>query len=160
MFCSYLESKHPPKKSDLQQTWMNTQVLIFTAFTMTKNKMFVAQNSLSCESKILCNSLITSNIFYTKCFNLANFCITIMSHEYHDISNHCPIYCLFNSLIMQATQPTTLFCTTGPLWGESIHQWWRWPVDCPHKVPSNVGKFFHVITSSWQHDIWVWVFGD
>ena len=50
--------------------------------------------------------------------------ITVKSHEHHCISNHQHLNCLFNSLFRLTPMETSKLCITGPMWGESTHNWW------------------------------------
>ena len=46
----------------------------------------------------------------------------MVSHELHDVSNHCWLSCLFNSLFKLTTPKKSKFCVTGHLWGEFLSQ--------------------------------------
>ena len=50
--------------------------------------------------------------------------VTLMSHEYHDVSNQRQSNCLFSSLFRLTPKEISRFHITGSLWGESTGYWW------------------------------------
>ena len=80
-------------------------------------------------------------------------------------SNHWQLNCVFNSLVNLTTKKRWKHCTSGPLWGEFTKDLWGkftedrihlGLMDSPHKG-TLMHKAFHVITSSWQGWVFLWL---